>query len=214
MMLIRHFIKQNVAKDGDAGQQADAQSAQSAPTKQNDGAQDDDLETLLAEFDSQANAEPDNSGKNVIQQAQQAQIDPKHIETLVSYVGSKMQEEQDQEFKKSVDKSVNTVLENLPEDKRISPVLAEGFLHKKASSDPRFAKAFQERDKNPKMWNSMLKAASKDLLKELSVDRKVTNNVAAAAAAVRSSSSNQPNSPLNVASMSDSEFEDYKAGLG
>lgn len=182
-----------------------------ASAEQEGGAQEDNLDKLLSEYD-QATAPAKETTPDTPTGEQQSSALNDKVNKVLNYIEQGQTEKADAQTTEDIKTSVETVLGALPEDKKISAGLAEGFLHKKASSDSRFAKAFEDRAQNPAHWNKVLKATAKEIETEMSVDSKVTNDVEAAAAAVRSASSGSADGEEpNYAAMSDEELEMEKA---
>ncbi len=167
-------------------------------TTDDTGAQTDDLDTLLNEIDSDF-----DKGTQV---APETDKDPE-LSAKVDYL-LKQQENT------AIAEAVSSVQGGLKELEVSAPDEAiEGMLNQMAIKDPRFMKAFQERDQNPGQWNKVLGAATKSIGKKFGdmVDKSLTDDRDSVANAIRgSSTTSEEDAPKNYNSMSDSDFEAEK----
>ncbi len=151
----------------DAQQQAGPESADSGKSE---------LDSLLKEFDEK---KPDVAKADVF----------RDLAPVAEYAKAQMEKEQRDALKVDVDAAIGFMKE--PEELKEFPTkLVRGFLVDRASEDPSFETAFNERGKNPAAWNSALEKAREDFVTEVKTlpINQVRTEVEAAKATVQGSS--------------------------
>lgn len=170
-----------------------------------------ELDQLLAEHDgSRSKPQPQNDFATV-----KSALDA--VKPVVEYAQGKMQEEQQQAIKKSVDDSVAFVksddaLKGLPDR------IVRGFLQDEYAHNPSFKSAYDNRMRDPKAWEAAQASAQKSLAAEVSTIGRVDprSDVVAATAAVRGTG-RAPTSeagkvdPRQLRKLSDTDFAAFKA---
>jgi hypothetical protein len=175
----------------------------------------DELDTLLKQFETPAEQKPKTETKP------ETKPEPSEdMKDLANYVRAKRDEESREATRGDLAKAVTAVQTEIDDGGlKLPDRLVRGALRDMAEEDPRFLRAWAERGANPKAWEQVLKAAAKEIRKELesSPDPQATEDKAAVRAAVRSASTRTPepekldNAKINK--MSDAEFNKYKRGL-
>lgn len=154
----------------------------------NDGA---DLDTLLAQYETETK-KPEAVSPPVEQQ--QPQPDP-NLLRLVTRV-----ERQD----------INNLVKEVKGDLDIDDDLVEAFVDAQARKDPRLARAWMERDSNPKVFGQIAKELGKSLQKRFAKrpDPGLTEDREAVVAAVRGASTQRApeSAPPNFGKMSNVEY--------
>lgn len=139
------------------------------------GAQtEDDLESLLKEYDS-----PDASKKN------KKDDTPKELtKEDVEYI----RQRKEIDVKESLTKDIQHAVKLTKGEVEAPDELVEGFLHHKVSNDPRMRKAWEERTAKPAEWDKILKAVSPEFFKTLDayVEKRIQSSNGALASAVHS----------------------------
>lgn len=186
------MTEQTVAKPDEAAEQASDET----------GAQDD-LDSLLAEYDNSVETKP----KEEVKSESQADNDPLRL-----WAERKMAEEADLEQKATRDEVTKAVKDGI--DVTVDERLVWGFISQAAQSDERLVKAFEGRKQNPAAWNKVVKTLQTDLKTALSIDPSATADRESVEAAIRGASNKAaPNDEPNLGTMSNSDFETYKRGL-
>lgn len=121
-------------------------------------------------------------------------------------------------FWQDVDAAVGTVKTELGDDLNVSDRAVRGVLNELYNEDPRFKKAFDNRSNNPTAYQRVLRAAAREVRKDFGdpVDRQTTSDrdaLAAAAAGSKSANIVEDEAP-DFATMSDADYEDWKAKHG
>jgi hypothetical protein len=164
------------------------------------GSVQDDLDTLLQEYDTSTKPAPETKPQKT---------------ALEQWAEREMAKQQRHELQDGIKSAVEQVKGGLGETPvKITDTLIEGFLHKRAADDPRVQQAFQEREANPQNWNRILSGIGKDLKDELSIDTSATQDRAAVEAAVSGTKTTdtEPDAP-DYANMSDEDFAKITASL-
>lgn len=171
------------------------------PQAEDKGAQEPSIDELLKQFDS-----PDPQPEQVAK----TEIKADDIRDVVSFV----KEDREDRLREKTDKAISEAVTAVKGDLDLDDGLVKDLLFGKASTDPRFLKAFQMRHENPSGWKSVQTAFSKDLATRLGpkIDQNLTDDHAAVAAAVRSQSTGSPDAAApDFSSMSDYEFNEWQA---
>lgn len=140
------------------------------------------------------------------------------LDSVVSFVDEFREKAIREQTQTDISKAVEAVKKDIGVS--VPDRLIEGLLHREASTDPRFMRAFQMREKDPATWNKVLKASAKEFKNdfEQQTDPDTTEDVGAVRAAVRSATNSPPIAegidPGKLNSMSDAEFAAYKRQLG
>ncbi len=114
-------------------------------------------------------------------------------------------------FKRDMSTTVKAIRGDLPEAV-FDDVLVEAYLDAQAKQDPRLAKAWLDRDANPRQFEQVKTALAKSFAKKFSSmpDRAATEDRDAVSAAVRGASNRAPASqPANLGGMTDQELREH-----
>jgi hypothetical protein len=173
------------------------------PSAEVENAQEPSLDSLLSEYD------------ETPKEAPQQEPQPSAPQPTVS---PDVQAFMDRQIKKEQDESIHNAAVSLREaagQPNLSEKWFEGQLHVAANHDPRIYSAFENRDKNPGAWTSILNSLGKTIAKELTdsaTDQASTDSWNAVEASVHSASTSKvTESEPNWGSMSDAEFQMAKA---
>ena len=180
------------------------------------GAQDDDLETLLNQWEAQA-GDSDESQQSSESSSDQSQDE---IAELRKRVERQERERAQQQTQQDVQEAASKMRQAVSDEIDISEDIWEDILHGRASRDPRVVNAWNARREKPEEWEKLTKAIAKDYVKRLrsNVDKSATEDRDAVASAVRSASkapaqdSGAP-SESDLNNMSDAEFNRLTRGL-
>lgn len=163
------------------------------------GAQEPSIDDLLKEFDTTDNPT----------EQQSADLKADDIKEFVRTA----KEDREERIREKTDADVSEAVKTVKGDLEIDDGLVKELLYGKASTDPRFLKAFQMRRENPDAWGRVQKAFNTELVSKLSpkTDQNLTDDRAAVEAAVRSHSTGSPDeTPPDFNSMSDAEFNAWQ----
>lgn len=183
--------------------QAVAENAEevASQTSEENGAQDDDLDTLLAEYD--------NGVKGESKPAEKVETDDDPVRI---WAERKMAEDQQAEAESIKSEAVKSVKEGFDYD--LSDKLVWGFISQAANSDQRIVKAFESRKENPAAWKKAVQTLQKELKEELSLDASATADRQSVEAAIRGASKDTSSQEgPDLGKMSPGDFEAYKRGL-
>ena len=146
--------------------------------------------------------------------------DKPDLNRVISYIDRKEKEEIATQFQADLGKATATLKDALPEHLRgvIPDSMAKGFLIGQAEDDPRLARAFAQRDKDPRTWDKAVQAIAKEFAKpyESLPDTSATEDREAVRAAARSTQI-QPETELDaesVSKMDKPEFDSAQRKLG
>lgn len=171
------------------------------PQTEDKGAQEPSIDQLLEQF-AKTETSPEQTSK-------ETDIGVDDLKEVVSYV----REDRDRQTREQTQTDISSAVKAVKGDLEIDDDLVEGLLYRKASTDPRFLRAFQLRHENPSTWADMQKAMNRDLAAKASAkpDQNLTDDRAAVEAAVRSASTGSTEeAPPDFGSMSDAEFNAWK----
>jgi hypothetical protein len=174
--------------------------ATQAPAVDN-GAQGDELEALLAQFEQEV-TKPSATATQPTQAAQPKPTEqkPNDISALTAKVQSLVERDEAREAairKQKIDQdlmaTVKSVRGDIPETV-ISDLVVKGWLNAASESDPRLVDAFNNREQNPARWNQVVAQLGKKLRSEFSrlPDVAETEDREAVTAAVRGASTKPP----------------------
>ena len=184
--------------------------AQAKPVVEADSAQDDDLDTLLKEFEGKE--EPETSEPEA---KADGELDTKELLKYVEEQRKAQRQREMQDIEKQTQADIESAVKMLKDgvETELPDELWEGYLHLSAAKDQRFLTAFQHRRKDPEKWAKVLKASQKKISEKLSIDRSVTDNKAAMVSAVHGSKKAAPSEsfPTDLSSMSDADFRKLMA---
>lgn len=173
-----------------------------------DNAQDDDLDTLLKEFDTtdQENAEP----------AREQQSEATVSQEDVAEIRQFRQERQQAAVKEAFAESAKLVKEAAGEIGNSVPEwIFEGALLREDFNNPKIGEAFQNRDKNPEAWSKIAASIGKKIASDFKTDRSATESWNAVESAQRSASTSTAEESLpDFNKMTDSEFAKWKMENG
>ena len=167
------------------------------------GAQEPSIDELLEEFKVKTETPTEQQSKD---------IKADDLREVVDYV----RQDRDEKIKERTDTDVMAAVKVVKGDLELDDGLVKQILYGRASTDPRFLKAFQMRHENPSAWESVQKAMHKELASTLTpkTDPNLTDDRAAVEAAVRSQSTGSTEEPLpDLGSMSDAEFNEAQRKL-
>ncbi len=131
----------------------------------------------------------------------------KALAARVEQMSGFVTEAQTNQFKRDMADTVKAVRGDL-DPGVFDDVLVEAYLNAQAAQDPRLAKAWMDRAANPKQFEQVKTALSKNFAKKFSKmpDPAATEDRAAVSAAVRGASTRTPESqPLKLAALSNSD---------
>jgi hypothetical protein len=172
------------------------------------GAQDMDLDSLLAQFE----VEPPE------QEVAAPKLSPDDVRSAVQYAKSEQERRAKEGTDKAISEAVKTVKEELGDlPVHLSDRAARGLLEAYAAENPKFTQAFMHRQKNPEAWNKALRAVGKEFRSDFApVDRNATDDREAITSAVRAASTPAQRSAdqPNWHQMSDAEFNRRKREMG
>lgn len=131
------------------------------------------------------------------------------LDRALSYI----EQQQQREIRESTTRDVTAAVNTLREHEALSKVpdrLLRGALYDLAESDKRFLGAWQARDRDPKRFERLIRAAAEDLAAEFTQapDEQLTEDREAARASVRSQSGPARPAEPDLKSMSDDEIID------
>ena len=173
---------------------------------------DSDFEKLINSFDEPVKAEQNRADPSIRDVL-------KAIKPVVEFANNEKVTRETE----AIDKSINEIVDFMTEPdetKDLPKRFVRGFLAEYSRENPDIQKSYQERTSNPTAWKAVLEQARMELLndaKALPRD-KVASDVKAAKAAVQGTTqkaveSNDGPSSVEMANMSDHEWEKFKAGL-
>lgn len=121
-------------------------------------------------------------------------------------------DDRDERIREKTDADIVAATKVVKGDLEIDDGLIKDFLYGRASSDPRFLKAFQMRHQNPDAWAGVQKALGRELAsKMVKPDQNLTDDRAAVEASVRShSTGSADDSPPDFNSMTNAEFDKWE----
>lgn len=189
--------------------QTDAETQQSSAEK--GGAQGDDLDSLLAQW------EEGSQAKDSKESDKGAQLDdtddPKQqITEIRQYLQKQEEERTREEVNRSVDETAGLMQEEVSEQVNLPKEKWRAILQGYASEDQRILNAWNARRSDPKAWEKMAKFIAKDFVKGINsgVDQSATEDRDAVASAVASASktpsADDGPSQEDLNNMSDAEF--------
>lgn len=196
-----------MAEDKDVAAASEDQSQ----TDTEDRSAQDDLDSILAEYDSEAQTQPSQDDKAEKKDAS----DDGKLDKVLSSIEEWEKKEQARAYREAMDESINAIK---GEDLELDNELIEGWLNYKASQDSRISQAYVDRHNKPQVWNRTLKALRNELVNKSSkVDKDATSDSEAIASSMRSASSSKSEqktiSKEDLDKMSDKEFfEAYERG--
>lgn len=163
---------------------------------------DDDLDTLLAQFDE---SKPAPSATATPATAAPAADTVKDASAEVLAARDEIRQDR---FKRDMNTAVEVVRGEMPADLYDGPFMT-AWINAKADADPRLAQAWVQRNENPAKFKQVLGALSKEFAKKYSrlPDPQATEDRAAVTAAVRGSSTRVPEGKApNYAAMTNNEL--------
>lgn len=188
-----------------------------------------DLESLLKEFDSQANSgsgtakeldkkvddkpEQDKAGTEVKKPSEEA---PSGLDQDTKLALKYARTQFEETIKREVDEAVVSATKVVKGDLNVPDVAAKAYLHMLADTDVRFRSAFTQRKTNPEAWNKILGAVHQKFAKEFtsSSDPDLTKKRDSVLSAVRSAGTQAAAAEdVSLGNMTDRELADYKKSL-
>jgi len=131
--------------------QTDDNTAEAAPAGAVDAKPASELDSLLSEFKNATN-------------------NTKELDPVIEFAKGEMARKQQESLDGDIAKAVEVIQKADDALKGVNPKLIQGLMEAYAREDPGFAKAFEDRGKNPKGWEAALVEGSKfalDLLNDL-----------------------------------------------
>jgi hypothetical protein len=177
------------------------QEVEAQPTTNDEGAQENSLDNVLSEIDKEFEQ------VNQRHESDSETNDVQELRDRLSYL-------ENQSTNTDINKAVQSISESI--DKTVPQRAIRGMLNDMAVEDPRLARAFSNRYSDPKGWDRALKAASKEIRKELSdlPDKELNDDRKAVTNAIRGASKSSEDEAPNFTKMSDVEFQEWKAKNG
>jgi hypothetical protein len=167
---------------------------------------DDDLDTLLAEFDGSKTSSPEPAKP---EPRVEAADDVKDASAEVLRARDEIRQDR---FKRDMNDTIEKVRGDLPSD-FYDNTFMQAWIDAKASSDPRLAAAWVQRNENPQKFKQVVGALGKEFAKKYGKlpDRQATEDREAVTAAVRGSSTRAPEGKApDYAAMTPGDFQAEK----
>lgn len=167
---------------------------------------DDDLDTLLAEFDGSKTSSPEPAKPAT---AAPAADDVNDASAEVLRARDEIRQDR---FKRDMNDTIDKVRGDLPAD-FYDNTFMQAWIDAKASSDPRLATAWVQRNENPQKFKQVIGALGKEFAKKYGKlpDRQATEDREAVTAAVRGSSTRAPEGKApDYAAMTPGDFQAEK----
>ena len=177
---------------------------ESTTSTEDSGAQEVDLDSVLAEFDEDTSDQSEQSDQGSEQQT---------TNNLESEDLDFIKDLKAQETRRQIDEEMKKMRENLPDDLYIPERAFRGMVEIMASENPKIAQAFANRNKNPAAWEKASKAIATNIAKEFDSqpDDKSTQDREAVVAAVKSVSTSSQESELpKFSEMNDQQFAEFE----
>lgn len=173
-------------------------------------AQEDNLDTLLSEFDSKTKKdEVDTTGSDTKEPTGLSKEDRELLEEVRA-----------DKFSKELNTEIDSIKSHLSDEVNISGKLLKQIVVGMADENRDIASAYTNRRSNPEGWAKVQKAIASEIGKEFlnQPDQAATDNHEAVAAAVRSASTTTPpeDKPLtneDMNKMSDAEFQRLEVSM-
>ena len=182
-------------------EQAVIETNDESTTQTEDNNAQDDLDSLLSQFEEEEVKQPDNPAK----EAQQNDEKAAHIEQMYRDLINQRTEQ-------DLTLSANKVKELVDVDDE----WIKAIISYRAQRDQRFLQAWLDRDKKPGLWDKVLMALAKDM-KSKYIDKDATDAHNDVVAAVKSASTQSKETGLPdahvLAGLSDKEFEERKRAI-
>ena len=167
---------------------------------------DDDLDTLLAEFDGSKTSSPEPAKPEPRVEAAD------DVNDATAEVLRARDEIRQDRFKRDMNDTIEKVRGDLPGD-FYDNTFMQAWIDAKASSDPRLAAAWVQRNENPQKFKQVVGALGKEFAKKYGKlpDRQATEDREAVTAAVRGSSTRAPEGKApDYAAMTPGDFQAEK----
>ena len=205
-------------------QTTEEQTVTSAAPENNADNATDDYERELAEFDRAVEASraatspetPDATGTDTAEQSAQQEFVPESAPTVTSkdpridVLYAQMQNSLAADNEKALDSAVASIKEVAPAFNALGDRHVRGILEIEARDDPRFLKAFENRNIDEKAWKDLVVAKGKSLQSSIAAmpDSNATNGINTLRASVNSQSSGPTDGTdyAAVLGMTDAEF--------
>jgi hypothetical protein len=173
----------------------------------------DELDQLLKQFETPAETPKTESKADT-------KLETSDIKDVVEYVRAERTRKDSETVRTDIEKARSVIRSQLDEiGVKVPDIFLEGSLDAMARKDPRIAKAWMQREKNPQAWTDVLTGIAKTLRKDFESlpDKEATDDKNAVRLAVRSASTRTPEpdalDPKKLTKMSDAEFNKYKREL-
>ncbi len=179
--------------------------SEAKPSEQSEGEQDDDLDTLLRQYDEESNQEQVSQPK-----LKQEGSDDK-LNMIVNYLQQQEQKNQQREVDDAIKASVKSMKEYLGAE-NVEDDYIRALIEGSASTMPQIRTAFIKRKEKPADWDKVMRGLAKKYQKYVP---KGDDDREAVVAAVKGSSSSKPEpekdfpSDKEFKSMSDREFQEW-----
>lgn len=163
--------------------------------------QDDDLDTLLAQFDESKPAPSASAKPEQVDAANDTQVANQTVLDEAKFIRS-------ERFKKDMDTTIKEVRGDLPED-FFDGQFIQAWIDSQAMKDPRLGNAWSDRHKDPQKFKQVVGALGKEFAKKYGKlpDKNATEDREAVTAAVRGASTRAPEGKApDFSRMTDGEF--------
>ena len=191
-----------MSNEADRGQDPDVETQQSSTEES--GAQDDDLDTLLSQFDQETNQTTDETSAK----GEQPDETTKRLQQLEERVA-------EDEYRKDITNVIQEVRGGLPEEV-LDDTMIEGWLDAAARKDTRLRNAWLARKQKPEDFDKVKQSLAKDFQKKFGPYFQDSDKEAVASAVRSASKAPQQDegpSEQQIAKMSDKEYQQYKRKL-
>lgn len=183
---------------------ADEQDAGQKGTDDGSSAQEKDLDSILSQYDQEFDQDTKPPEQKPDDQV-------KYLQEQITHLSQK-------EVNADIDKAASDISEMLDAPVKPSRRIIKGFLNESAAEDPRIARAFQNRHRDPSSWSKILKGVAGNIEKEFdTVDQDLTESKNALTAAVQGKSQTSKSDDDDQKFMdrffkacTDRQFEEYK----
>lgn len=172
--------------------------AGASPQTEDKGAPDPSIDELLKQFEA-------------TETPPEQQPDEIKADDLKEFV-REAKADRTERLREKTDKAVSEAVKAVKGDLDLDDGVVKDLLYGRASTDPRFLRAFQMRHENPTAWEGVQKAFGRELAEKMvKPDQNLTDDHAAVEAAVRSASTGSSDeAPPDFGSMSDAEFNTWQ----
>lgn len=186
----------------------DQTDTESQKTSVEEGGAQDDLDTLLSQWESSTDDTSDTSG-----QADDSDSDPKKkLDRIEQHLQRVEQERAQETVQRDLESTAKTMKEAISDQMDVPEDVLKEVLHGRAAMDSRVLSAWNNRHRDKASWDKTASAIARDFAKKLrtNLDDSATEDREAVASAVRGASkapsAEQGPSEKDFEKMSDAEF--------